>query len=153
MASAPDWLPVTAWDAYIAMRKQMGKKHVATEHAQTLLIKKLDAMRKEGQDIEAVINESIMRSWTGLFPIKIIVKNWWESDEGALQKGREMSMAPRVGEGMREFKARINVVIEHGGIERRTEPREYQADAPIVKNHDLAKQHIRTALNQSKIRH
>lgn len=149
----PDWMPKEPWEAYIAMRKQMGKKYIATDYAQKLLINKLDGWRKEGQDVTAIIHQSIEKSYTGLFPIKIIVKNWWESDEGALQKGREMSMAPRVGEGMREFKARINVVIEHGGIERRTEPREYQADAPIVKNHDLAKQHIRTALNQSKIRH
>lgn len=66
----PDWLPQEAWDAYILMRKQMGKKHVATEYAQKLLIKKLDGMRLEGQNVEAVINESIMRGWTGLFAIK-----------------------------------------------------------------------------------
>jgi|SRR5882672_4426631 len=69
----PDWLPKETWNAFIEMRKEMGAKHKATEHAQVLLIKKLDRMRKEGQDIEAVINESIMRSWTGLFPLKATI--------------------------------------------------------------------------------
>lgn len=70
MQILPDWLPRESWDAFIAMRKKMGKKHEATEYAQTLLIKKLDGMRKDGQDVKAVINESIMNSWVGLYPVK-----------------------------------------------------------------------------------
>jgi len=37
----PDWLPKETWNAFIEMRKEMGAKHKATEHAQVLLIKKL----------------------------------------------------------------------------------------------------------------
>lgn len=66
----PDWMPKEPWEAYIAMRKQMGKKYIATDYAQKLLINKLDGWRKEGQDVTAIIHQSIENSWQGLFPVK-----------------------------------------------------------------------------------
>lgn len=65
-----DWLPKEAWEAYLDMRKKKGKQYKATEYAQKLLINKLSSWRLEGHDIEAIINQSIERSWTGLFPVK-----------------------------------------------------------------------------------
>lgn len=66
----PDFIPKEAWEAYLLMRKQMGKKHQATEYAQKLLIKKLTTWKSEGHDIEAIINQSIERSYVGLFPVQ-----------------------------------------------------------------------------------
>ena len=66
----PEWLPAEEWEAYIAMRKQMGKKFHATEYAQKLLIKKLTQMKEEGCNVKAVLEQSIMRSWVGLFPVQ-----------------------------------------------------------------------------------
>jgi hypothetical protein len=63
-------MPKEAWEAYIAMRKQMGKKYIATEYAQKLLIAKLEKWKKEGHDITEIIHQSIENSWQGLFPVK-----------------------------------------------------------------------------------
>lgn len=68
----PDFIPKEAWEAYLLMRKQMGKKHQATEYAQKLLINKLTVWKAEGHNIELIINQSIERSWVGLFPVQAI---------------------------------------------------------------------------------
>lgn len=65
----PEWIPVEAWNAYVAMRKAIpGKK--MTEGAVKLQIGKLDQMRQEGHDIEAVLNQSTSNNYTGLFEVK-----------------------------------------------------------------------------------
>lgn len=71
----PDWLPIEPWQAYLDMRKAMGKKYIATDYAQKLLINKLDTWRKEGHDITAIIHQSIENSWQGLFPVKQMGRN------------------------------------------------------------------------------
>lgn len=157
----PDWMPTEAWEAYILMRKGMGKKYVATDYAQTLLIKKLDAWRKEGQDIEEIINRSIEFSYTGLFPLKDKkAANWWESDAGIIAKGREFGMEARNGETTYMFKDRINKVIAAGGMERRAEARTYQHDlldqpdreSRAEPNRDLARSGVQAALSAFKPR-
>ncbi len=50
------------------MRKKM--KAPPTEHAQDLLVRKIIKLRGEGHDPEAVVEQSIMNSWKGLFPLK-----------------------------------------------------------------------------------
>lgn len=70
----PVWLPIEEWEAFIDMRKKMGSKHKATEYAQQLLIKRLDGFRNQGMDVKGIIEQSIMRSWTGLFPVHADLK-------------------------------------------------------------------------------
>ena len=41
-----------------------------TDVAQRRALKKLEGMRQEGQDIEAVIEQSIINGGKGLFPVK-----------------------------------------------------------------------------------
>jgi uncharacterized protein YdaU (DUF1376 family) len=64
----PDWLPVDAWHDFAAMRKGMRKG--MTEAAQRIAVKKLDELRAKGQDPQAVLEQSTMRGWLGLFPVK-----------------------------------------------------------------------------------
>lgn len=155
----PDWLPKDAWDAYIAMRKSMGKKYVATEYAQKLLIKKLEGWRNEGQDVEEIINQSIERSWTGLFPIKQEGQKkeaaWWSTDELTLKKGRELHMEPKRGESLYDFRKRIRVVIEHGGIEVMQQSRMFESQSLEEQSIDrnVAKMGIREAMAAIKVRH
>lgn len=66
----PDWIPKEEWEAYLSMRKQMGKKHQATEYAQKLLVKRLDEFRVQGMDVKKILEQSIMRSWVGVFPVQ-----------------------------------------------------------------------------------
>lgn len=154
----PEWMPLEAWEAYIAMRKGMGKKYAATEYAQKLLIKKLDTWRNEGQNIEEILNQSIERAWTGLFPIKSEerkVAAWWSSDALILAKGVELGMEPLRGESMFSFKARLNKVIEHGGKERIAESRQYSLE-PVTQetsSREVARMNLQAALQASKVRH
>jgi len=63
----PEWIDKKAWDAFIDMRKKM--KKVPTARGVELLIIKLSNFRKDGEDIKAVIEQSIMNNWQGLFPV------------------------------------------------------------------------------------
>lgn len=64
----PDWVPVDTWSDFAAMRKQMRKP--MGEAAAKLAVKSLDKLRSEGHDPKSVIEQSIMRGWTGLFPLR-----------------------------------------------------------------------------------
>lgn len=66
----PDWIPLEAWEEYLSMRKKMGKKHAATDYAQKLLIKRLDEFRNQGMSVQGILEQSIMRSWVGVFPLQ-----------------------------------------------------------------------------------
>lgn len=62
----PDWLPLDEWNEYLEMRNTPKRK--PTPKALKLAIQKLDNMRKQGIDPAEVLNQSILNSWTGLFP-------------------------------------------------------------------------------------
>jgi phage replication O-like protein O len=64
----PEWINKETWDAFLEIRKN--KKVVPTDKAMELLIKKLDDLRKAGDDPNEVLNQSIMSNWTGVFPLK-----------------------------------------------------------------------------------
>jgi Helix-turn-helix domain len=64
----PDWLPVSLWNDYIAMRRKIKKP--MTEEAKKLAIAKLEKLRKAGHAPNLVLEESIMNSWQGLFELK-----------------------------------------------------------------------------------
>lgn len=65
----PDWLPEPAWDEWIAFRKRVsGRKF--TDRAIELNIGELSKLMAQGFDPGAVIEQSIARGWTGLFPLK-----------------------------------------------------------------------------------
>lgn len=64
----PDWLPLEAWAAFLAMRVKIKKP--ATDYAQTLLIKKLAAFYANDLDPGVILNQSIMNSWQDLYAPK-----------------------------------------------------------------------------------
>ena len=61
----PDFIPAKAWQGYVQMRKK-----VPTEYAVELIIKQLEKMHSEGQDVGAVLDQSTANSWTSLYPLK-----------------------------------------------------------------------------------
>lgn len=63
----PDWLPEKAWCDYQEMRKKIRKP--MTKRAAQLAIGTLEKLRADGYDVSAVLDQSIMNSWQGLFPI------------------------------------------------------------------------------------
>ena len=64
----PDWLPKETWDAFIQMRKRIGKP--PTDYAIKLLIAKLERFRANGQDVKQVLEKSITSGWQDVFEIK-----------------------------------------------------------------------------------
>ena len=67
-ANFPSWLPTDAWDAFVLMRKKIRKP--LTDYAGQLAIEKLVSLRAEGHDPRAVLNQSVLHSWQGLFPVR-----------------------------------------------------------------------------------
>lgn len=105
----PDWLPLESWNGWIGSRKNK-----PTAEAKRLAIIELEKLKDLGHDPKAVLEQSTMRGWTGLFPLKTEEpkKNgapvWWASDSSIEAKGRELGLNPRPGENWQQFKGRIN---------------------------------------------
>lgn len=123
-AALPDWLPVNEWKSFLDHRKALRKK--MTPHAQELAIKTLEALRTAGQDVAAVLNQSIERGWQGLFEVsngiappkqgsKVAVpkvdNGWMFSEQGTVAKGREFGLEARAGESWNDFRGRIHAKI------------------------------------------
>lgn len=64
----PEWIDKETWVAFLEMRRK--KKAVPTEKAKQLLVKELEKLRSEGDNPNEVLNQSIMRNYTGVFPLK-----------------------------------------------------------------------------------
>lgn len=65
----PDWIPADAWLAFLAMRKSVKKP--ITDSAVPLAVSKLDKLRAAGNDPRAVLEQSTLNSWQGLFEVKV----------------------------------------------------------------------------------
>lgn len=64
----PDWLPFEAWIGFINMRKAIKKP--MTERSVNNMLNKLEKMRNKGQDIEAVLDQSINSCWADVYEVK-----------------------------------------------------------------------------------
>lgn len=67
-ADLPDWLPVDAWSDFVDMRKKI--KAPLTDAAKRLAINSLEKLMQDGQRPRAVLEQSVMNSWKGLFEVK-----------------------------------------------------------------------------------
>lgn len=64
----PDWIPTESWDGFVAMRKST--KNPLSAHGVKLAIRELEKLRRDGHDPGAVLDQSTLQNWRGLFPIK-----------------------------------------------------------------------------------
>lgn len=64
----PDWLPESAWNDWHAFRNA---RKGWTSKARELSLRTLTELRGQGHDPRRVIEQSIERGWTGLFPIRV----------------------------------------------------------------------------------
>ncbi len=76
----PDWVPLDAWNGFLAMRKAI--KKAVTADGLPLALKKLNALRLAGQDPRAVLEQSTMNNYQGLFEVK-------GSNQGRAPPGRQ----------------------------------------------------------------
>jgi hypothetical protein len=120
MSATMDIIPAETWLEFVRMRKSIRKP--MTPYAEALMRKRLiDMVENEGQNAKDVLDQSIVNCWQNVYCVKVEVKqqavspaqlrvvnsNWWASDAGIINKGRELSMSPRPGETFANFKDRI----------------------------------------------
>lgn len=68
----PNWLPIPEWEAFVADRKE--RRKALTSRATEMAITTLAELREMGQDLAAVLNQSIANGWSGLFAVKVSTK-------------------------------------------------------------------------------
>lgn len=113
----PDWIKPETWQAYEEMRKKIRKP--MTERARDLIIKKLLEMKQAGQDANAVLEQSVMSSWTGIFPIKTDTspagkqQPWWTDDQATLAKAKELGVSTN-GISWQQLRSKIREKIDSG---------------------------------------
>lgn len=112
----PDWVPVDSWNDFVAMRK--ASRNPMAEAAMRLAVAKLDELRAQGNDPKAVLDQSTLRSWRGLFPVKVETSagpaapqkprfdDWFRSDAGITRKASELGIFPRSGESYANLRER-----------------------------------------------
>ncbi len=64
----PDWIPTEPWNGFLEARK--AKRVKTSDRAVKLLIAELGRLRAIGEDPGEVLDQSTMRGWTGVFPVK-----------------------------------------------------------------------------------
>lgn len=65
----PEWLPTEAWEMWDRFRKKKDSKAWSAD-AKKLSIRELGKLQNQGHDPASVIEQSVQRGWTGLFPLK-----------------------------------------------------------------------------------
>jgi phage replication O-like protein O len=64
----PEWLPSETWQEYLEMRKRIKKPLL--ERSFPRVWKELEKLKKAGNAPEAVLNQSIIGSWQGVFELR-----------------------------------------------------------------------------------
>jgi hypothetical protein len=64
----PSWIDLEAWAGFAAMRRK--ERHPLTDRAICLIVKKLEALRVEGSDPTAVLDQSTRNGWRDVFELK-----------------------------------------------------------------------------------
>ena len=64
----PEWVPVPQWVEFLKFRKQ--HKKPLNHYAQEIALKQLSQLRADCNDPAAVLEQSILNSWPGLYPVK-----------------------------------------------------------------------------------
>lgn len=64
----PAWVDVSTWSDYVAMRAKIRKP--MTDRAKALAVRDLEKLKAQGHDSKDVLEQSILNSWAGVFPLK-----------------------------------------------------------------------------------
>lgn len=68
LAPLPDWLPQKSWEEFVAMRKDIKKP--ITDRGIKRAVADLLKLKEGGEDVEAVIQQTVRNEWRGFFPVK-----------------------------------------------------------------------------------
>jgi hypothetical protein len=64
----PDFINLQTWGEFLEMRRRM--KRSLTLDGMKLLVGSLEKMRDRGEDVNAVLEQSVAHSWIGVYPVK-----------------------------------------------------------------------------------
>ncbi len=64
----PEWVDGEAWEGFEEMRKSI--KKALSPRARQLAVGELRKLKNSGEDPKQVLEQSTLRSWAGLFPVK-----------------------------------------------------------------------------------
>lgn len=68
LVALPEWVPLDAWEAWLEVRSK--SKAPNTARALRLAITELARLKASGQDVRAVLEQSTLRGWRGVFEVK-----------------------------------------------------------------------------------
>ena len=63
----PDFINLQTWGEFLEMRRRM--KRSLTLDGMKLLVGSLEEMRDRGEDVNAVLEQSVTHSWIGVYPV------------------------------------------------------------------------------------
>ena len=89
----PAWVPREAFDGFVEMRQRI--RRPLTDYAKHLIVRKLERLVEDGYDAKEVLEQSILNSWQGLWPINDRPQAGFKMTYRDLQTQREL----RVGRG------------------------------------------------------
>ncbi|BBE09648.1 Uncharacterized protein MCB1EB_1487 [Mycoavidus cysteinexigens] len=92
----PNWLALADWEAFVKHRKRL--KAPMSDEAQVRAIAQLSRLRDDGHDPSAVIDQSIVSSWKGLFGL---------NRRGLPKLSKQAELEARNAEAGRQAKALI----------------------------------------------
>ncbi|WP_054529722.1 DUF1376 domain-containing protein [Erythrobacter sp. SG61-1L] len=90
----PEWIPTEPWNGFIEMRKRFGK--MPTARAAKMLIGKLDELRTSGCDPGAVLDQSTLKNWTDVYPLKDRNNGTGQSSRYDNRDGFEIALDNRI---------------------------------------------------------
>lgn len=76
----PDWLPTENWQGFVEMRQKIRKP--MTQRAASMVLKKLEGFMQAGQDVAAILDQSVVKSWQDVFPIRQQYQQHGQSQSG-----------------------------------------------------------------------
>lgn len=85
----PAWVPYEQWNGYLEMRQAI-RKPIKTDRAFNLAINTLEKLMQEGNEPGAVLDQSVMHSWIGLFAVRV--------ERRGLPKGAQVSSLGKCGQ-------------------------------------------------------
>ncbi|MCX8566795.1 MAG: hypothetical protein ON057_001579 [Glomeribacter sp. 1016415] len=92
----PNWLALADWEAFVKHRKRL--KAPMSDEAQVRVIAQLSRLRDDGHDPSAVIDQSIVSGWKGLFGL---------NRRGSPKLSKQAELEARNAEAGRQAKALI----------------------------------------------
>ena len=98
-----------AWKEYKTMRTKIRKP--LTEHAEELIINELNKLATDEKIQVAILNQSIMNSWQGVFPLKGAIKDgefeYQKYESKKVSKAEREQYINAAKEGLKKFKGAI----------------------------------------------